>query len=119
MSLGRFNVSHAPAEDMQEFVVLARRMVYDYHWEDKVVHPYGHAEKVMHILDLLSDYKNYTYDSQIALIDYANGLADIMNKWEETELTGVILVSTRTGRKYKVNKNDVDFYLESGFVKEI
>ena len=120
MALGKFNVSHAPAEDVDEFVALARRMVRDYHWEDRVTYPYSYPDKVVDLIKAISDYRYCTYSSQSYLLALANGLADVMNKWEEIELTGVNIVSVKTGRVYKVSKDDVDFYLEDGlFVKEI
>lgn len=78
---GRYN----RMEQVMEFVKEADRMIEKYGWQDKVVYPYSYPEKVVKIVDDLKEYSSYTYSSQSLLIDMANGLAKIMNAWEEQE----------------------------------
>ena len=44
-----------------------------------------------------------------------NGLTDIMNHWEQTELNGVIVKNLKTGITLKVDKDMVDLFLESDY----
>lgn len=69
-----------------EFVEEARAMVKKYKWEEKTVHPWENVSvKVTEIIDQVADYDNGSYDSKLYLQDYANGLVNILNKWEEFE----------------------------------
>ena len=69
-----------------EFVEEARAMVKKYGWEEKTVRPWEKVSvKVTEIIDQTADYDNCSYDSKLYLQDYANGLVNILNKWEEFE----------------------------------
>ena len=69
-----------------EFVEEARAMVKKYGWEEKTVCPWENISvKVTEIIDQVADYDNYSCDSKFYLQDYANGLVNILNKWEEFE----------------------------------
>ena len=69
-----------------EFVEEARAMVKKYKWEEKTVRPWENVSvKVTEIIDQVADYDNCSCDSKFYLQDYANGLVNILNKWEEFE----------------------------------
>lgn len=75
------------AEDRRAFVAEAERMVKEYGWEKMHVYPYGYPVKVTKIINEFKwDYDRCTRDSKQILILTVNGLADILNHWEEDEL---------------------------------
>lgn len=71
--------------DVDAFVAEAERMIEQYGWQERTVHPYSFPMKITKIIADLKDYDNCTSGSKDYLIALANGLAEIMNKWEEAE----------------------------------
>ena len=73
-------------EQVFAYIAEMERMVNKYGWHDMIVHPYPNCPlKVTKILSDLRDYDNCTKGSKEYLVTLANGLADILNKWEEYE----------------------------------
>lgn len=106
-------------EDVAEYVKEARRMVSTYGWEEKEVYPYSYPEKVTKIIDMISDYPDCTTGTKYYLLDYANGLAKILNAWEDVELNGVLVRNPRTGKVFKLKEDEAEFMVEEGFVEYI
>ena len=114
---GKWAHQIATVEEVNEFVNEAKDMVKKYGWEERTVAPWGYAENVMKTIDYIADFKSCTFSSKQMLITLANGLAKVMNTWEERELYGISIKSVKTGKISKVEKDMVDFYLENGFVR--
>ena len=114
---GKYAKDIATAEEVAAFVNEARHMVAEYGWEDWTVTPWGYAEKVTKTINYIADYRRCTFSSKQMLISLANGLARVMNAWEQQELTGITLRSIKTGKVVKVGEEIVDLYLDNGFVR--
>ena len=71
--------------DVEKFIDTAENMIEKYGWQKKVVYPYSFPVKVTKIISDLKDFDSCTRGSQEYLISLANGLAPIMNEWEERE----------------------------------
>ena len=100
---------------MMAFVKEARRMVKLFGWEDKVVHPYGFAEKVTKVLDRLADYDACTASDKGFLRDEANGLGNVLNAWAEYEACPKVAVRViATGKVIMVPEKDVDALVAAG-----
>jgi len=112
---GKYAKDIATAEEVAAFVNEARHMVAEYRWEDRTVTPWGYAEKVTKTINYIADYRRCTFSSKQMLISLANGLARVMNAWEQQELTGITLRSIKTGKVVKVDECIVDLYLDNGF----
>lgn len=74
------------AEDRAAFLAEAERMITEYGWQDRSVHPYGYPVKVTKILKDFRDFDICTKGSKEYLILLVNGLAEIMNAWEDYEM---------------------------------
>lgn len=72
--------------ERQKFIREADRMISEYGWQDKVVHPWSYPIKITSIIDDLRDYDSCTIGSKHQIISLVNGLADILNEWEKVEL---------------------------------
>ena len=93
----------------------AAAMVNKYGWYDRTVMPWSWVEKVTKIIDDVADGIHCTFGSKELLWSLANGLTDIMNHWEQTELNGVIVKNLKTGITLKVDKDMVDLFLDSDY----
>ena len=114
---GEYAKDIATAEEVAAFVREAKHMVALYGWSDRTVTPWGYAEKVTKTINDIADYRRCTFSSKQMLITLANGLARVMNAWEQQELTGITLRSIKTGKVVKVGEEIVDLYLDNGFVR--
>lgn len=112
---GKFIQNIATPDEVKAFVKEAEGMVNKYGWQDRTVTPWGYAEKVTKTISYISDFGRCTFSSKQMLITLANGLAKVLNAWEEQELTGVELRSVKTGKVVKVDPAMVELYLENGF----
>lgn len=74
------------ADDRAAFLAEAERMISEYGWQDMSVHPYGYPVKVTKILNDFRDFDICTKGSKEYLILLVNGLAEIMNAWEDYEM---------------------------------
>lgn len=74
------------ADDRAAFIAEAERMIEDYGWEDREVFPYNFPIKVTKILGDFKDFDRCTSGSKEYLIHMVNGLAEIMNAWEDYEM---------------------------------
>ena len=110
-NLGKYTFN----EDVAEYVKEARRMVSAYGWEEKEVYPYSYPEKVTKIIDMISDYPDCTTGTKYYLLDYANGLAKILNAWEDVELNGVPVRFLKTGKVHKVTAEEAEWMVYEGF----
>ena len=102
-------------EDVKPFVSEAERMIADYGWEDRTVMPYSRPEKISRLLRRISQYDRCTEDSRWLLEAEANGLAEIMNHWEVTELTGVGIIIIETGKYRKIERDFADELVGRGY----
>jgi len=102
------NVSEALA-----FADAADAMVQKYGWQDMNVYPYSFPIKVTKVISDIRDFPVCTKGSQEYLVSLANGLAKVLNSWEEYELQEKIeLQDTSTGTVFKLSKSDEDFIQE-------
>lgn len=114
---GKFVQNIATEEEVSKFVEEATRMITAYGWEDRTVTPWGYAEKVTKTVKTVSEYPACTFGTKQTLITLANGLARVMNAWEQQELTDITLTNTKTGRTVKVPEELADIYLQNGFIR--
>lgn len=109
----------ASCKEVEAFVRDAEDMVNRYGWEEREVHPYSFPVKIKKILNDLRDYDRCTSGSQEYLISLANGLADIMNKWEEHEKAPKIKVrSLKDGAIHEVEIWMAKMLIEDGSAVE-
>lgn len=101
------------SDSVKEFVKEAERMVREYGWEDRNVHPYGFPMKVTKIISDLKDYDKCTRGSKEYLVDMANGLADIINKWEE-QRANCIWVRLTNGKKRQMDRDLAEVLAHEG-----
>lgn len=100
----------AGEQDYKEFVKTATEMVAKYGWELRTVSPWGFAEKVPEVIKQVGC-RQTPYRRTLA-----NGLAQIMNAWENTEVNGVSIV-TKSGKVIKVSKEDADELVADGYAQ--
>jgi len=99
-----------------EFVEEARAMVKKYGWEEKTVRPWENVSvKVTEIIDQIADYDNCSCDSKFYLQDYANGLVNILNKWEEFENEPKIKIMYK-GETFTVIKSIAEDLVRAGAI---
>ena len=106
----------ACGSEVDSFVKEAEGMIRKYNWEERIVHPYPNCPlKVTKIISDLKDYDRCTSGSKDYLILLANGLADIMNAWEEHELAPKIKVrSLKSGKIHEVEEWMAKMLIEDG-----
>lgn len=99
--------------DVAEFIATAENMIAKYGWQDKTVHPYSFPMKVTKIIEDLKDYDRCTEESKDYLIALANGLAPIMNSWEEYEHAEKITVRIKkSGKITKILASDLEMFAD-------
>ena len=91
----------------------AAAMVEKYSWYDREVMPWSWLEKVTDIIAQVASGVGSTNGSKQMLWSLANGLTDIMNHWENTELNGITIQNLKTGKTFKVDKDMADIFFES------
>ena len=96
--------------DVEKFIDTAENMIEKYGWQNRVVHPYSLPVKVMKNISDLKDFDNCTRGSQEYLISLANGLAPIMNKWEEQEQEGKICRIKKSGKIIRLSPDMLDIF---------
>ena len=82
----------------------AAALIHKYGWEDRSVWPWEYPIPVTQIVNDIHGAKQCSFGSQRELYLLAKGLTDILNKWEEKELTGITLKNLRTGETFKIDK---------------
>lgn len=92
----------------------ATALVDKYNWENIEVRPWSYPMTVINAIDYVRSAPQCTYGSKAELYLLAKGLTKILNSWEDRELNGVTLLRKDTGKVFKVNKDDVEFFLENG-----
>jgi len=86
----------------------AAALVRKYNWVDRKVWPWNFPIEIADILEQIHTAPLCTYGSKVECYLLAKGLTDILNKWEEKELTGVTLKNLRTGKIFKISKECAD-----------
>lgn len=82
--LNEIKGSYGISAQMKAFAKEAERMVKEYGWQDMTVAPYGsYADPVTKYIGWFKDYDNCTRGTKEHLVLLANGLARVMNAWEE------------------------------------
>lgn len=92
----------------------AAALIHKYEWEDRSVWPWNYPIPVTKIVNDIHGAAQYSFGSKWELYLLAKGLTDIFNKWEDKEINGVILLRKETGKVFKVDREDVEFFLETG-----
>lgn len=104
---GRYN----RGAQVQAFKEELERMITEYGWQDKAVHPYSYPMPLTTILGYLKDYDRCTSGSRDYIISLANGLAGILNAWEEYEKAPKIAVRMiKTGKIAHILESDLDMF---------
>lgn len=109
------------AADRQKFIDEAERMIYTYGWEDRTVMPWEHCElRITTIINDLKTFDQMTSESKSYFIDVVNGLADIMNAWEEHEREPKVTVkSLKSGKIMRISREFAEELAEDGLIKII
>ena len=101
------------SSDVAEFIATAENMITQYGWQNKTVHPYSFPMKVTKIIEDLKDSDRCTEGSKDYLIALANGLAPIMNSWEEYEHAEKITVRIKkSGKIIKILASDLEMFAD-------
>ncbi len=117
---GKYLEDMATPAEVNMFVDDAKAMIEKYGWFNRTVYPYGYAESVEKIIDDIADYDKFTFSSKQYLLCLANGLADILNAWEEHENAPKVLVrSSSNGREVFVEKWMADELIADGLAEAI
>ena len=107
-------------EQVKEFVKEAERMIEEYGWHDRTVRPYNFNMPVTKIINDLKDYDICTEGSKEYLVTLANGLAEIMNSWEnqhkEATIKAVILTGKHKGETRLFTPVLAKILLEDGMI---
>lgn len=116
---GRYGV----AAMLEAQVAEAEQMIERYRWQKMTISPYGHAEPLMRYIGWMKDYRNCTDGSKDTLIAVWNGMADILNAWEQSEkertVKVVILTGKHKGEERMYSPWMADMLLEEGAVRII
>lgn len=106
------------AEDLQNFIAEAERMIEAYGWSNRTVMPWPGCEiRVKTIIDDLKTFDIITRDSKEYFIDMVNGLAEIMNAWEEHELEPKVTVkSLKSGKIMRISREFAEELAADGMV---
>lgn len=102
------------SSEMASFVREAERMVRAYGWENMEVHPYSYAVKVTKVISDIKDYDICTKGTKEYLVALANGLARILNKWEEYELEPMVAVRLTNGNEVVCRESFARDMVEAG-----
>lgn len=76
----------------------AEALIERYGWQGMTIAPYGHAEPLMKYIGWMKDYGNCTTGSKEHLIAIWNGLAGILNAWEQSELEKTVRCLILSGK---------------------
>ena len=94
------------------FISEAERMIKEYGWEDKSVHPWSYPVKIVEIIDDIKDYDHCSKGSQDYLVTLANGLGEILNEWERREkLPKVRIKCLKDGKIKELPDEDAELFL--------
>lgn len=96
--LQRIDKRYGVAEILEAQVAEAERMIERYGWQKMTISPYGYAEPLMRYIGWMKDYRNCTDGSKDTLIAVWNGMADILNAWEQSEKERTVRVVILTGK---------------------
>lgn len=88
--LNKITGNYGIGSQVASFVEEADRMIETYGWQDRTVAPYMHAEPLMKYIGWLKDYDKCTSGSKAHLVILANGLADVLNAWEDHEKAATV-----------------------------
>jgi hypothetical protein len=86
------------AEMLEAQVAEAEQMIERYGWQKMTIAPYGHAEPLMRYIEWMKDYRNCTDGSKDTLIAVWNGMADVLNAWEQSAKERTVRVTILSGR---------------------
>lgn len=108
------------AEDRAAFLAEAERMITEYGWQDMSVHPYGYPVKVTKILKDFRDFDICTKGTKEYLILLVNGLAEIMNAWEDYEMEPKVKILVLESEKvFEVSEDMAKMLIEENVAKRI
>lgn len=108
------------AEERSEFLKEADRMVEEYGWQNMEVHPYGYPVKVTKILNDFRDYDRCTTGSKGYIVLMVNGLAEIMNAWEDYEMAPKVKIEViENGKVVETDEKMARLLIDKGIAKEV
>ena len=109
------------AEARQKFIDEAERMIYTYEWEDRTVMPWQGCElRATTIINDLKTFDQMTNESKAYFIDVVNGLAEIMNAWEEHEREPKVTVkSLKSGKIMRISREFAEELADEGLIEII
>ena len=112
---------YGAAEKLETQVAEAEQMIERYGWQKMTIAPYGHAEPLMQYIGWMHDYRNCTEGSKGVLIALWNGLADVLNAWEqsvkERTVRVVILSGNHKGEERMLSPWMAEMLLKEGAVR--
>lgn len=81
---------YAAGEQLAEQVKEAEALIEKYGWQDLKISPWGFAEPITKYIGWLKDYSACSSGTKDMLISLWNGMADILNAWEEHEKAATV-----------------------------
>lgn len=76
----------------------AEALIERYGWQKMTISPYGYAEPLMKYIRWMKAYGDCTPGSKEDLIALWNGMADILNAWEQSEKERTVSVRLLSGK---------------------
>jgi hypothetical protein len=123
MALKEIKRRHGVGEALKEQVAQAEEMIERYGWQNMTVAPYGHAEPLMKVIGWVKDYDQYTSGSKETIILIWNGLAQVLNAWEESEKQKTVPVrllrGKHKGERRMMSPEFAELFAEDGAVEII
>lgn len=112
--IGKWKDDIATAEEFESAVDEIKAKIEQYGWADRIVYPYGHAERVGDMVNTWEGYANFTFSSKQIMLRELNWLIDILNKWEEQANEPKVKIMFQNGNVVSVPESFVEDYMLLG-----
>lgn len=114
MMLNRIESRYGRGEKLMAEVAKAEEMVSRYGWQERTVMPYSYPEKVTKLLWECKQFDDCTPGSRDYLIQLWNGLAGILNAWDEQEQVAVSVRILHNGKVRRLAPEFADELVKEG-----
>lgn len=111
--IGKWAEDIATAEEFESAVAEIKAKIEQYGWADRIVHPYGCAERVGDMVNTWEGYVDFTLSSKQIMVKELNGLIDILNKWEEQENEPKAMIQVN-GKVKEIPQSFIEDYMLLG-----
>lgn len=119
--LQKIEKRYGAAEMLEAQVAEAEQMIERYGWHKMTIAPYGNAVPLMQCIGWMHDYRYCTTGSKEVLIDVWNGMADVLNAWEQSEKERTvrveILSGNHKGEEIMISPQFVEMLLKDGAIR--